>query len=209
LVDFINRITTNKTSFFRESHHFDFLKETLIPEIRASGRSQIRIWSAACSSGEEPYSIAMTLREALGAINGWDISILASDIDTEMLERAQAGIYRLEALEELSPERRKAHFLRGYGDFEGCAQVRLEIRRMVEFRRINLVGAFWPPEGIFDAIFCRNVIIYFGHETQRRILERLARGMRPSGYFFAGHSENLHWMNEVLVPAGVTVYQRV
>jgi chemotaxis protein methyltransferase CheR len=209
LIDFINRITTNKTSFFRESHHFDFLRDRLIPELRAQGRSQIRIWSAACSSGEEPYSIAMILREALGAASSWDISILASDIDTEMLGRAQAGIYPLNALEEINEPRRKAHFLRGYGDFEGCAQLRLEVRRMVRFRRINLIDSGWPAEESFDAIFCRNAIIYFGPETQRRILERLARGLAPHGYLFVGHSENLHWMSDWLTPVGITIYRPV
>ena len=207
LVDFINRITTNKTSFFREPHHFEFLKDRVLPEMRARGQNCVRIWSAACSSGEEPYSIAMLLREVAELRHGWNLSILASDIDTEMLSAAAAGVYRMDALDEMAESRRKAHFLRGYGGREGSVMIRPEVRALVNFRRINLIAPSWPVEGNFDAIFCRNVIIYFDQATQRRILERLTRCLAPDGYFFAGHSENLFWMNDVLAPAGITVYR--
>ena len=207
LRNFINRITTNKTSFFREPHHFDFLRRRLIPEARGRGRRELRIWSAGCSSGEEPYSICITLREAVGDSRGWDIRILASDIDTEVLSRAQAGTYELDLLNDVPPAQRHAHFLRGYGSFEGLAQVRPELREMVEFRRINFNDPDWGVHTRFDAIFCRNVIIYFDRELQQRIVGRLAAHLKPGGYFFCGHSENLHWLGGPLVTVQPTVYR--
>jgi len=203
----INRITTNKTSFFREPHHFEFLVKHLIPELRSRGRSDVRIWSAGCSSGEEPYSIAMTIEEALGVQHGWDVRILASDIDTEMLGRAEAGTYQLELLEEVPQELRRAHFLGGYGSFDGLAQVRPELRHMIEFRRINFNDPDWCVYARFDAIFCRNVIIYFDRELQRRIVERLAAHLAPGGYFFSGHSENLHWLGSRMTTVEPTIYR--
>jgi chemotaxis protein methyltransferase CheR len=203
----INLITTNKTSFFREPHHFEFLRSRLIPEARQRGQTELRIWSAGCSTGEEPYTIAMTVAEALGQFHGWKVRILASDIDTEVLARARAGTYPLDALEDVSAERRQAHFLRGYGRFEGMAQVRPELQKTVEFRRINLSVPDWGLVERFDAIFCRNVIIYFDLPTQQRIVERLAERLKPEGYFFSGHSENLSWLRPRLAPVGTTVYR--
>ena len=207
LRDFINRITTNKTSFFREPHHFEFLRTRLIPEIRRRGRRELRIWSAGCSSGEEPYSIAITVEEALGKRHGWDVRILASDIDTEVLAQARTGIYPLAALEGMPVERRRAGFLRGYGEFAGQAQVREELRRRVEFRRINFKEAGWGVHTRFDAIFCRNVIIYFERALQQQIVEGLARHLQPEGYFFSGHSENLFWLRDLLVGVEPMVYR--
>ena len=206
---FINRITTNKTSFFREPHHFDFLCEHLIPELRAQGRRELRIWSAGCSSGEEPYSIGIALRETLGAHHGWNIRILASDIDTEMLAMAQSGTYEMELLQGLTMDRRRAHFLRGYGSFDGLAQVRPELRNMIEFRRINFNDPNWGIHARFDAIFCRNVIIYFDRGLQERIVERLASHLKPGGYFFSGHSENLHSVGGLLETVQPTVYRLI
>ncbi len=204
----INRITTNKTSFFREPHHFEFLVKQVIPELRRTGQSKLRIWSAACSSGEEPYSIAIAAREALELYPGWDVKILASDIDTEMLERARAGMYKAQELEEMPEPRQRANFLRGYGEFEGMVQVRPEVRALVEFRPINLMDtARWPPEGFSDAVFCRNVIIYFDQQTQQKIVEGLASRLKQGGYFFAGHSESLHGINDLLIPVGHTAYR--
>lgn len=205
LTIFINRITTNKTSFFRESHHFEFLTGRVVPQARGK---RLRIWSAACSSGEEPYSIAMALRDATGGQAGWDIRIVASDIDTEVLARAEAGVYGLDALREIPEHRVRAHFLRGYGEFAGMAQVRPELRAMVTFRRINLVEANLPlSEGLYDAIFCRNVIIYFDRPTQQSLVERLAEHLKPNGYLFTGHSENLFWAREILTPVQPTIYR--
>ncbi len=202
-----NLITTNKTSFFREPHHFEFLRSRLIPEMRRGPDRTLRIWSAACSSGEEPYSIAITIREALGNLNHWDVRILASDIDTEMLARAQAGRYPMESLEGMSYERRRAFFLRGYGQYEGLAQVRPELRKMIDFRPINLSRREWGLPVRFDAIFCRNVIIYFDRPLQEQIVEGLAGCLKPRGYLFLGHSENLFGQRVRLSTAGLTTYR--
>ncbi len=203
---FINRITTNKTSFFREPHHFDFLKNRLIPHWRTHAQRPLRIWSAGCSSGEEPYTIAITVREVLGTGSS-DLRILATDIDTEMLAQAQAARYSLESLTDIPPERKRKSFLRGYGDFEGLAEVRPEIRRLVEFRRLNFRDANWGIQERFDAIFCRNVIIYFDRSQQQRIVERLVSYLKPDGCYFSGHSENLYWLDQLLVSIEPTIYQ--
>ncbi len=203
----INRITTNKTSFFREPHHFEFLASHLIPDIQRGGSKPLRIWSAGCSSGEEPYSIAIALREVLGPAQAREARILASDIDTEMLGQAQAGIYPLESLEAVSAQRLRRHFLRGFGACEGLAQVRPELKRMVEFRRINFTQPDWGVDSRFHAIFCRNVIIYFDRSLQNAIVTRLAGYLNPGGCFFAGHSENLHWLRDLLVTVEPTVYR--
>jgi chemotaxis protein methyltransferase CheR len=207
LTAFINRITTNKTSFFREPGHFDFLVRKLLPAVTDR---RLRIWSAACSSGEEPYSIAMAVREALGSAPGWNIRILASDIDTEMLRQAELGVYRAESLSQMSAERQRAHFLRGFGDCSGMVQVRPELRRMIEFRRVNLIESAWPvAAGRCNAVFCRNAIIYFEPPTQEHIVRRLAACLRPDGYLFVGHSENLYWMKDVLATVEPTVHRLV
>ena len=207
LLTLTNRITTNKTSFFREAHHFEFLRTHVIPEARNRDERRLRIWSAGCSSGEEPYSIAITVREALGSLHGWDVRILASDIDTEVLARAQAATYPMESVAGISAERLHAHFLRGFGQYEGQAQVRPELRQMIEFQRINLSERAWNVPAGFDAIFCRNVIIYFERSLQRQIVEGLAGRLRPRGYLFLGHSENLYWLGNPLVSVGPTAYQ--
>lgn len=203
----INRITTNKTYFFREPHHFAFLRGRLIPELCRRGRRRLRIWSAGCSTGEEPYSIAIAVAEALGKHHGWDVRILASDIDTEVLAQAQSGTYPLAALEGVSAEQRRAFFLQGYGEFAGQVQVRPELRQLVEFRRINFKETAWGVPARFDAVFCRNVIIYFDRPLQQRIVERLAGHLLPDGYFFSGHSENLFWLRDLLVAVEPTVYR--
>ncbi len=209
---FINSITTNKTSFFREPHHFKFLREQLVPELHSRARSPadrtLRVWSAACSTGEEPYSIAVTVRDALGAgFPAWDVRILASDIDTDVLAAAGEAVYPLEAAGEVPEALRTRLFLRGIGRWSGCVQIRPEVRSLVTFRRINFIDAAWPVHCRFDAIFCRNAMIYFDRPTQRRLVERLASMLKPAGCLFAGHSENLLWLSDRLVPAGSTVYR--
>lgn len=206
-----NCISTNKTDFFREPHHFDFLREHVLPEIRErstqGGGKQIRIWSAACSSGEEPYSIAITVQDALAAHAGWDIKILASDIDTEVLQKAERGIYDFDRVSALPEAVLKAHFLNGKGSSEGLVQVRDQLRQLIRFRRINFVDANWAIHTQFDVIFCRNVIIYFDRDTQRRLFERMVKYLKPSGYLIVGHSENLYWLSDLLEPIRNTVYR--
>jgi chemotaxis protein methyltransferase CheR len=201
LRELINAVTTNKTSFFREPHHFDYLRTEVFPDF--SGRP-VRIWSAGSSTGEEPYSIAMTARDArVGA------EVLASDIDTNVLEAARAGVYRDERVAALAPELRRRYFQRGEGDKAGVVRVRAEVRSMVTFQWINLVGGAWPVSDLFDVIFCRNVIIYFNRETQDRLFRRFAERLRPGGAMIIGHSENLSWLADLYEPVGKTVYRRV
>lgn len=203
--EFINCLTTNKTEFFREPHHFDWLRRTLIPELkeraRAGGAKRIRLWSAGCSTGQEPYSIAMILADELGS-SGWDIRILASDIDTQVLAEAERGEYPAEAAAQLPPELQRK-YIEGSGSQIVVAP---QIRALVAFRRINLIDPTWPIQIRFDAIFCRNVTIYFDRSTQERLYEHFVRHLEPHGYIVAGHSENLHWL-PLLSPAGPTVYR--
>jgi chemotaxis protein methyltransferase CheR len=207
----INCITTNKTDFFREAHHFTFLREQVCPQwqerARRSGVRRVRVWSAGCSSGEEPYSIAITLKEALGCLTGWDVKVLASDIDTEMLRVGERGIYPAEKLKGVPQEVQHRYFLRGTGEWTGHLQVRPEIRSLVAFRRINLIAEPWPIYTRFDVIFCRNVIIYFNRDTQRRLFERLASYLAQDGYLLVGHSESLYWLGNLFVPLRSTIYR--
>ena len=211
LQEMINAVTTNKTSFFREPHHFESLEKlVLAPALRLADqgrRPSLRIWSAGCSSGEEPYSVAMTLATNLERLTSWDIKILATDIDTAMLEHARTGIYLRESVSDLARQVLTRHFLSGTGHYANCVRVRPEIRAMVVFARLNLMEEPWPFRGRFDAIFCRNVIIYFDRDSQARVLERFARCLKPGGILFAGHSENLFWLTDVFEPMGNTAYR--
>jgi chemotaxis protein methyltransferase CheR len=208
----INCITTNKTSFFREPYHFDMLRDQVVPEIQQraarGGERKIRIWSAGCSTGEEPYSIAFTLRQALGAAwPSWDVRILASDIDTDVLATAEIGIYPEESAASVPPELRQHFFMRGAGQSKGLLRIRPELRPAVTFRRINFVDPAWPIRARFDAVFCRNVIIYFDKQMQRNLIERFTSHLKPHGYLFAGHSENLSSLTDLVTPLRNTVYR--
>ena len=194
-VRLLNAITTNKTDFYREKAHFDFLAAKVVPGLKAAsaktGERRIRIWSAGCSTGEEPYTIAITLRESLGNLLTWDLRILASDIDTDVLEQAARGIYPAERVAELPKGILQCYFRRGTGSHSGMVQVEEEVRRLVTFRRINFLEDPWPIRVVFDCIFCRNVMIYFDKATQRRLVERFAGCLKDGGYLFLGHSESL------------------
>ena len=198
---FTNALTTNLTAFFREAHHFPLLAEHA--RQRSGG---YRVWSAAASTGEEPYSIAMTLSDALGG-NTANLEVIATDIDTEALARARAGVYSIEQLSRLDPALLRRHFLRGKGRQEGMARVHPELSRRVSFNALNLLSPSWGLEGRFDAIFCRNVMIYFDKPTQKRILERFAPLLKPDGLLFAGHSENFSQITAAFRLRGQTVYQ--
>ena len=200
--DFVNALTTNLSHFFREEYHFPVLVEHL----RGLGRSPLRIWSAAASTGEEPYSIAMVLCEAYGTLQP-PASILATDIDTQVLEGATRGIYAMERVEQVSPERLKRFFLRGTGRNAGFARVRPEIARLVQFRHLNLMEARWDLSQAFDAVFCRNVMIYFDKPTQLEVLRRIHRVLAPDGLLFAGHSESFLHAAQIFKPVGKTVYR--
>ena len=201
--NFVNAITTNLTHFFREAHHFQILarqyKESLSSPV-------FRVWSTASSTGEEVYSIAIALVEAQ-AVLGSDVSILASDLDTNVLAQARQGVYSLDRLESVSQGQRKHFFLRGAGSNEGFVRVRDEIRQGIQFENINLMSETWPMKERFDAIFCRNVMIYFDKETQYAILRKLSRMLQPNGRLYVGHSENLLHAKDLFQLCDKTVYR--
>jgi chemotaxis protein methyltransferase CheR len=200
---FVNALTTNQTDFFREAHHFPVLVEHLAG---TSGRPA-RVWSAASSTGEEPYSIAMALAEAHGTLSP-PVQIRATDLDTGVLETARNAIYAADRVAGLDPARLKRFFLKGRGPREGSVRVRPELGALVTFGQLNLRDATWDMEGPFDAIFCRNVLIYFDKPTQREVLQRLAARLAGDGLFFAGHSESLLHVADLFEPCGRTVYRR-
>lgn len=212
LEHFVNAITTNKTDFYREKPHFDFLEQEMVPGWKAraakAGERRIRIWSAGCSSGEEPYTLAITLRKAIENFPAWDVRILASDIDTEVLGRAAQGIYPAERVAEIPKSILERYFLRGKGAHDGFVQVVPEVRNLVTFRRINLQEDPWPIRASFDCIFCRNVIIYFDRPTQRRLMERFAGYLKDDSYLFLGHSESLYGMSDQFTALRNTIYRK-
>jgi chemotaxis protein methyltransferase CheR len=200
--DFVNALTTNLTAFFRESHHFPILAKF------AAARPQpVSIWCCAASTGEEPYSIAITLMEALGARAASSASVLATDIDTNVLQRARTAVYPFERVAKVEEARLKRFFLKGKGAAAGQVRVRPEVAGMVRFDTLNLLAPHWPIEEKFDAIFCRNVMIYFDKPTQARILERFAPLLKPGGLLFAGHSENFSYISRDFRLRGQTVYE--
>lgn len=210
LVALINAITTNVTSFFREIHHFESLANVMLPE--ALGRNErsrrLRIWSAGCSSGEEPYSIAMTVAETMRNARGWDAKILATDIDSEILNTAARGEYQSERLQGISEERRQRWLVAGTGERAGVVRIKPELQAMITFRTLNLMGD-WPMKGPFDVIFCRNVMIYFDQPTRERLLMRYAQLLVDGGYICLGHSESIHMQHGQFKLVGRTIYKKI
>ena len=202
---FVNSLTTNLTSFFREPHHFPLLAEHVIKQ---RGQHPVSLWCSAASSGEEPYSIAMTMVDAFGSFSP-PVTIVASDLATNVLAKAEAGIYPVERIEKLSENVVKRFFLKGTGAQSGFVRVRPELRAMIKFRQVNLLGDDWQIRGPLDAIFCRNVMIYFDKETQLKILQRFAPLLQPDGLVFAGHSESFHNAAHLFRLRGKTVYELV
>ena len=200
---FVNSLTTNLTSFFREPHHFPIFAEHLK---KISSRGPIRVWCSASSTGEEPYSIAMTVVETFNSFNT-PVSIIASDLDTNVLATADRGVYPIERVDRLSPERLKRFFLKGAGSQEGYAAVRPELRRMIQFQRVNLLDATFPVKGPLDVIFCRNVMIYFDKPTQYKILSKFVPLLQEDGLMFAGHSESFLHASDLFRSLGKTVYE--
>ena len=201
---FINALTTNLTAFFRENHHFEMLAAHV--RKHAHERRPLRIWCSASSTGEEPYSLAMTMIEALGSFAP-AVEIIASDIDTGVLTIARTGIYPEDRIEQLEPARKKSFFLRGKGAQRGKVRVRPELQALIEFRQINLLDGNWGIEPGLDVIFCRNVMIYFDKATQNKILERMVHLLRPDGLFFAGHSESFVQATHLVKLIERTVYR--
>ena len=200
---FTNALTTNLTSFFRENHHFPLLAEHVA---QFKGSREISLWCSASSTGEEPYSMAMTMVDLFGSYTP-PVKILATDLDTNVLAKAQEGVYPMERLEKLPSDAIKRFFLKGTGTQAGMARVRPELRNMITFRQLNLLHTSWPIRGPFDAIFCRNVMIYFDKPTQHKILQQFVPLLRPDGQLFVGHSESLFHAADLFKLRGKTVYE--
>ena len=201
---FVNALTTNLTSFFRENHHFVELSR-LVRE--GPPGHDWKIWCSAASTGEEPYSIAITLADALGL--GGRFHIWASDIDTKVLATGERGVYKLEGLKNLSQAQLQKYFFKGKGANEGMARVRPELQRHIEFFTLNLIEDNWSLRESFDVVFCRNVMIYFDHTTQRQVLTRMHRLIRPKGTLFVGHAENFSDLKAQFTLRGKTIYEKV
>jgi len=203
----INAVTTNHTNFFREPHHFDYLAKTILPALadaQGKGPGRLRIWSAGCSTGEEPYTIAMTLRGHQPSLSGWDVKILATDLDTNVVAHAAAGVYDAERLESIPASYRKRYMTE---QRDGHAFMNDELRSLIMFAPLNLLEN-WPMRGPFDVIFCRNVVIYFDKPTQRRLFDRYAEMLKPDGWLFVGHSESLMNVTDRFDLVGRTIYRR-
>ena len=205
-MEFINAITTNLTAFFRENHHFESLKADIIPALmkRNAASKRIRIWSAGCSTGEEPYTIGMVLK-MITALSTWDVRILATDLDTNVIRRAREGIYPEERADSVPADYRR--FLQ-YDKQNARVKVKENVSEIITFKQLNLLEE-WPMRRLFDIIFCRNVVIYFDVDTQIKLFDRYANILAKEGYLIIGHSENLHNVTKRFKPLGKTIYQRV
>lgn len=205
--EFINAVTTNLTSFFRENHHFEYLKEVLLPEVLKNNlaKKRIKVWSAGCSTGEEPYSLAMTLLENVPA--GWDIKILATDLDTNVLATAATGVYPMDRVEALGDKRLQRWFQKGAGANSHKVRAKEALRQIIHFKQLNLMQD-WPMKDGFDFIFCRNVLIYFDRETKAKLANRYAEYLGIGGHLFIGHSESLHQLDTPFSLIGNTIYKK-
>jgi len=201
--EFVNALTTNLTAFFREQHHFEIFASHL--RSKPSGTSW-KVWCNAASTGEEPYSIVMTACEALG--NNPPFKLIASDIDSKVLATAGNGVYRIDSMKGVSQERLQRFFLKGKASNAGMVRVKPELRRLIDFMSVNLIRDDWPFKEPFDVVFCRNVMIYFDAATQRRVLEKIHRVLKPGGLLFVGHAENFSESKDLFVLRGKTVYER-
>ncbi len=207
---FSNAVTTNLTSFFREHHHFDYLANTILPEIvthKGAGNKRLRIWSAGCSTGEEPYSIAITLLEAMPNLPSWDAKLLCTDLDSDVLAKSREGVYPLQSVEKIPAARLQRWFQKGTNERGPIARVRGELQELITFKRLNLMHE-WPMRGKFDVIFCRNVVIYFDKPTQRVLMDRYADMLEDDGYLILGHSESLHNVSDRFALIGKTIYRK-
>lgn len=207
---FINAVTTNLTSFFREEHHFDYLSHYELPRLLSAKRdnNRLRIWSSASSTGEEPYSIAITLLEALGhQKRNWDAKILATDIDSDVLAKGKAGVYDQKNIADISRSMKVKYFQLGKGEFDNKIKVAKSLADLITFKQLNLLGP-WPMKGPFDIIFCRNVIIYFDKPTQQALFERYYAMLAPGGLLMLGHSENLGAFQQYFENVGRTIFRK-
>jgi len=210
-VHLLDSICTNQTQFFREPHQFEFLRQRVLPELSANADAgqrerRLRVWSAACSTGEEPYSLAMLLRDDFVSPPEWQIEILATDLSTRALRAAEEGVWPLEKQSEIPRQYLRSSMLRGIRSQEGRMKAASEIRSMIHFARLNLNEESYPVIGTFDLIFCRNVLIYFNAESKTRVVHRLLRHLSPTGYLFLGHAESLSGFDGLVRSVGPTVY---
>jgi chemotaxis protein methyltransferase CheR len=202
--EFVNALTTNLTAFFREEHHFDTLLQ-FAKQFKPNRK--LRVWCAAASTGEEPYSIAITLAEAFGRYDP-PVEIIASDIDSNVLSEGRAGVYNINRIESLSLERKRQFFLKGKGEQNaGKVKVISDLGKLIEFKQINLLDERWPLTGLFDVIFCRNVMIYFDKSTQIKLLEKMTKYMHTDGLYIAGHSESFSQASHLVKLVGKTTYR--
>lgn len=212
MVHLINAVTTNKTDFFREPSHFDYLIRTALPELQALSsfdvRRSLKIWSAGCSTGEEPYTLAMVLAEYQEASPGFRFNILATDISTRVLEVARRAVYPMDSIEPISVLLRKKYLLKGRDRRNPQARIVPELRKLVRFGRLNFMAEDFGLREKADVIFCRNVIIYFDKPTQERLMGKFCRYLNPGGYLFLGHSESLHGYDIPLIPVAPTIYRK-
>ncbi|MDD5113790.1 MAG: protein-glutamate O-methyltransferase [Methylobacter sp.] len=205
--EFINSITTNLTAFFREMHHFDYLRDVVIPEVlkRNKNTKQIRVWSAGCSTGEEPYTLAMTLLDNVPP--DWDIKVLATDLDTNVLQTAMDGVYSEERVTDLSEQILKRWFMRGKGAQDGLVRVRPQLQKIIQFKKLNLMQD-WPMKCQFDFIFCRNVLIYFDRDTKALLASKYAKMLASRSWLFIGHSESLNQLSNEFDLVATTTYKK-
>ena len=212
LISMLDRVSTNETRFFREPRQFEFLENQIFEEWRVKTASdlkpkRIRLWSAGCSSGEEPYSLAMLLLDHFPRHNGWGLEILATDLSTRVLEKAHAAVWPIDKAQEIPEKYLKQYMLRGTGSQNGNMKAGPEIRSLIQFERLNLNDDLYPVTGRFDAIFCRNVLIYFDTPSRARVIERLVDRLAPTGYLFVGHAESLSGITDRVRQVMPTIYQ--
>lgn len=209
LVAMINSITTNKTDFFREPHHYRFLAEEVFAVHRQDPNRErpMRIWSAATSTGEEAYSLAMTALESMPSFNAKDVRILATDIDTNVLSHAREGIYTMEQAKCIPEALLHRYFWKGQGKHEGQVMTKPVLKALIQFNWLNLQSDPWPMHALFDVILCRNVLIYFDKPTQLKLFERMGSVLKKNGYLMLGHSEAMHGVSDIFRPVGHSIYQ--
>lgn len=209
MIHLVNAITTNLTSFFREEHHFGYLKSTVFPALmqKNAATKKIRIWSAGCSTGEESYSLAMTVREYFPWDSGWDVKIIATDLDSNVVNTGKKGVYALSRVDGVSKEYKKRWMRRGKGDRADFVKMSHELQEIVTFKQLNLLEG-WPIKGPIDVIFCRNVVIYFDKDTQRVLFDRYANTLADEGHLFIGHSENMFNVCDRFESLGHTIYRK-
>lgn len=210
LIHLVNAITTNLTSFFREEHHFEYLQESVFPELLKTNAAtkKIRIWSAGCSTGEEPYSIAMTVLDFFSGHQDWDVKIIATDLDSNVVAKAKKGVYDAARIEDVAEAYKKRWMKRGKDKSDSLVKMSAELQKVITFKQLNLLHE-WPIKGPIDIVFCRNVVIYFDKDTQRKLFNRYADVLQESGHLLIGHSENMFNVCDRFDSLGRTIYRRV